>query len=282
MRTITVLFVGIGLLGCVTDHRRIAVEEFVEFGLASPFTVVDVEGVTPYLGLEEQWREDFNRLFQYLTHGAPVDSLAPLYAWWKQVLLRNATLSRVENVTYARAGDTLVAVIAVQRPEPEHFRRTVLDHLLRLTAEELAHRLALAKTELQVPDTVTLRVVDGPHIVGFSAWLLARDSVRPEAPTLATDVPAAGVLPSGDTTMASPGDSILQLWVRVNSNVREGPGLDHPVTGLPRTGRQVVVDSLAGRWYHLKELETKIGGWVAGSLLTPESTAVTVGRKEDS
>lgn len=276
---------------CTLDARKQAVDEVVAFGLESPFTVIQIDRtMRPSLAIADSALEQYNRIFDYLPRSEDIDSARYYYELWMNVLLSEGTFSAVERVEYALEADTLVARIAVRRPELAGFEETVLSRLGAMDAGTLTERIQRAKRELVIRDTLELRVLAGPRIVAWSSALRRRDSVAfaEAAPTLPPSGPQPIGRPDGSVVdpvaisegperlepLADPADSTITMWIDVrNAHIRSGPGIEHEVIAVRPQGTHLVADSLTDRWYRVRETTGKVEGFIAGSLVSVDSVA---------
>jgi Bacterial SH3 domain len=287
-RLVLPVVMTLSFVACQLDSRKQAVDHIVQFGLSSPFTIMnDGVGGTSYVAVADTALDDFNRIFDYLPHGNDVDSARYYYNRWINIILRDGTFSAVEATEYSLAADTLIASIAVRRPELSGFERTVVLRLAGLDSATLASRIERAKRELQVRDTLVLRVVAGPRIVSWSSAIRMRDSIpsREEDPVIVADlvesdrevsVPVA-IAEEGENSLelTDPGDADLPLWVTTNANLRAGPGLNFDVVTTRPRGTELTADSLVDRWYHVRGVNGKVEGFISGSLVTVDSVLVS-------
>jgi hypothetical protein len=286
------------LSACTLDSRKQAVEDVVQFGLSSPFTLLTIDpGHPASLAVADGALDAYNRIFDYLPRSDDIDSARTYYDRWMHLILSEATFSDVENVDYEIAADTLIARVAVRRPELAGFDETVLSRLPMLDSETLARRIHRAKHELQIRDTLVLRVVAGPSIVGWSSALRRRDTLalaaRTEREGRAPPLPAGPVPASRPSAappaavaaapydedddlppLVDPADSTVTMWVNVgNANIRSGPGMEHEVVTVVTRGTLLLADSLADRWYRVREAEAKVSGFIAGFLVSTDTVA---------
>lgn len=283
----TALFVCLLLGACNLDSRKQAVNEVIQFGLESPFEILSVNEGDSYLAVAESALTMYNRIFDYLPKSDDVDSARYYYNQWMRIILTDASFSTIENLSYTFEADTLVAEIAVRRPELTEFNRTIVSRLPEIDTEVLNARLIRAKLELQIRDTLVLRVVAGPRIVAWSSAIHRRDSVNADLSRQLPSQPVAGVVqvqpgtsPTRPTVVVTvdvpdpdPADSTIHFWVTRNANIRVGPGMDFEVLATRAAGSELEADSLADGWYHIRADGGKVDGFIASSLVSLDSVA---------
>lgn len=286
-RIFAAFFVFLPAGACNLDARKQAVNEIIQFALDSPFEILSVGEGDSYLAVADSALSTYNRIFDYLPKSDEVDSARYYYNQWMRLILTDASFSTIENLSYSFEADTLIAVIAVRRPELTEFNRTVVSRLTEIDTEALNARLIRAKRELQIRDTLILRVVAGPRVVAWSSAIHRRDSVNagqspplPSAavPDFAQLQPETVALRSAGTVTVEvpdpdPADSTIRFWVARNANIRVGPGMDFEVVTTRATGTALEADSLADGWYHVRADEGKVEGFIAASLVSLDSVA---------
>ncbi len=282
------LILSLPLSACSLDSRKQAVEDVIQFGLDSPFEILSVTEGESYLAVADSALADFNRIFDYLPKSEDVDSARYYYNQWMWNFLSDASFSAVENLSYQLQADTLVAEVAVRRPELSEFDRTILSRMGELDTGVLNARLNRAKRELQISDTLVLRVVAGPRIVGWSSAVHRRDSIHVAPPLemasladrstvepmVASDLDSEAGNPPVDVPLPpDPADSILHFWITQNANIRVGPGMSFEVATSREAGTEVMADSLDDGWYHITVDGGKLEGFIASSLVSLEPVA---------
>lgn len=178
------------LLGACQDSRRQAVKDIVRVATEAPFTLGPASD--EYSGYAIEVRDEslplYNRVFSYVdavdsTRADSYKSLAADIFW-------HLPITRVTATRFTKAaGDTLVATVIYERPDPQLYDQRFLDVVFQAdstkpssaTKETFSTLIRRVRQELQVTDTAHVYVASGPRVVRFRTATMLRDSVRADS-----------------------------------------------------------------------------------------------------
>lgn len=188
------------VLGCHEDARKLAARDLVAFAKTAPYTIAQAEGKgEPFeVIVPGQALDQYNRVFA-LFDSASLALALPGWQWTTRTanyrilpraLLFGLNLTTVGATSYRPLfGDTLLAIVEVERPEPDLLFQSLAPALTSSGAraptpaerDAFIEAMSRSRHELQVHDTLFLWITGVPLVSRMRFATAIRDSLNADS-----------------------------------------------------------------------------------------------------